>query len=206
MRLLLVRHGATDWNLQGRCQGTTDVELSKTGVQQAKEVASAFSREPVTAVYSSDLKRARQTAHLISQPHGLEVAFEPGLRELDHGKLEGLTFEEIRATFPDFMRCWRSEPAHAPVPGGERLVDVEKRAWAALNRIVGRHRPEETLVVVSHNFPILAILCRVTATPLDRFRAFHLAPCEISDLSYHPTTGFAVLRVNGWNAAAAEES
>lgn len=206
MRLLLVRHGATDWNLQGRCQGATDVELNETGVQQAKELASALSGEPIAAVYSSDLKRARQTAHLISRPHGLEVALEPGLRELDHGKLEGLTFEEIRAAFPDFMRCWRSEPAQAPVPGGERLVDVEKRAWAGLNRIVGRHRPQETLVVVSHNFPILAILCRVTATPLDRYRTFHLDPCGITYLSYHAATGFEVLRINGRNMAAAEES
>lgn len=197
MRVLLLRHGATDWNLQGRCQGATDLELNETGIQQAKEIAAFLGGEGLDAVYSSDLKRAVHTARLISQPHRLQVAIEVSLRELDHGALEGLTFEEIRASFPDFMRLWRSEPAEAPVPGGERLVDVEKRAWEGLNRIVQRHGPEETVVVVSHNFPILSVLCRISGTPLNRYRSFHLDPCGISTVSYHPAAGWALVQVNG---------
>lgn len=197
MRLLLLRHGATDWNLQGRCQGATDLELNETGIQQAKKIAAFLSEESIDAVYSSDLKRAIQTARLVSQPHSLEVVIEASLRELDHGVLEGLTFAEIRDSFPDFIQKWRDEPAEAVVPDGERLVDVDRRAWESLNRIVQRHRAEKTVVVVSHNFPILSALCRITGTPLNRYRSFHLDPCGISTISYDPATGWALVQVNG---------
>lgn len=197
MRLLLLRHGATDWNLEGRCQGATDLELNETGFRQAQEVGAALSGDRIDAVYSSDLKRALQTARFISQPHGLTVTVDPGLRELDHGVLEGLTFEEIRASYPDFMRVWRTEPAEAPVPGGERLIDVEKRAWEGLNRIVRRHGPDETVVIVSHNFPILAVLCRITGTPLNRYRSFHLDPCGISRIRYDSVGRWQLIGVNG---------
>lgn len=197
MRLLLLRHGATDWNLEGRCQGATDLELNGIGFRQAQEVAASLSGERIDAVYSSDLKRAVQTARFVSQIHGLTVTIDMSLRELDHGVLEGLTFEEIRASFPDFMRVWRTEPAEAPVPGGERLVDVEKRAWEGLNRIVQGHGPDETVVVVSHNFPILAVLCRITGTPLNRYRSFHLDPCGICHVRYHPVGQWQLIGVNG---------
>lgn len=197
MQLLLLRHGATDWNLEGRCQGATDLELNETGFRQAQEAGAALSGDRIDAVYSSDLKRALQTARCISQPHGLTVTVDPSLRELDHGVLEGLTFEEIRSGYPDFMRVWRAEPAEASLPGGERLIDVERRAWEGLNGIVGRHGPGETVVIVSHNFPILAILCRITGTPLNRYRSFHLDPCGISRVSYHPAGQWRLIGVNG---------
>lgn len=197
MRLLLLRHGATDWNLAGRCQGATDLELSEIGLRQAQQAAASLSGEPVDAVYSSDLKRAVQTARVISRPHGLAVTVDASLRELDHGVLEGLTFEEIRAGFPDFMRVWRSEPAEAPVPGGERLIDVGERAWEGLGRIVRRHGAEETVVIVSHNFPILTVLCRITGTPLNRYRAFQIDPCGICQVFYHPVDQWRLVGVNG---------
>jgi len=204
MRLLLLRHGATDWNLQGRCQGATDLELNETGIRQAQEIAAYLSGQSIRAIYSSDLKRAVQTAYFIGQPHGLEVAIEASLRELDHGALEGLTFAEIRAGFPDFIEQWRDQPAEAPVPGGERLIEVDARAWDGVNHIVRRHKPEETLVIVSHNFPILAVLCRITDTPLNSYRTFHLDPCGISTVSYHPAAGWAVVQVNGGAGGRAE--
>ncbi|MBI2359037.1 MAG: histidine phosphatase family protein [Deltaproteobacteria bacterium] len=197
MRLLLLRHGATDWNLAGRCQGATDLELNETGFRQAQQAAASLSGEPIDAVYSSDLKRAVQTARFISQPHGLTVTIDASLRELDHGMLEGLTFEEIRASFPEFMRVWRSEPAEAPVPGGERLADVERRAWEGLSRIVERHGSEQTVVIVSHNFPILAVLCRITGTPLNRYRSFQIDPCGICQVLYHPVDRWQLVGVNG---------
>ena len=197
MRLLLLRHGATDWNLQGRCQGATDLELNETGIRQAQEIAAHLSGQSIRAIYSSDLKRAVQTAYFIGQPHGLEVAIEASLRELDHGALEGLTFAEIRAGFPDFIEQWRDQPAEAAVPGGERLIEVDARAWDGVNHIVRRHKPEETLVIVSHNFPILAILCRITGTPLNRYRSFHLDPCCVSHVSYDPSGQWRLVAIDG---------
>lgn len=183
MQIILLRHGATDWNLQSRCQGSSDRELNEVGVRQAEQIASHLSSEIIHAIYSSNLQRARHTAHLVSLPHKLPVMVEEDVRELDHGELEGLTFNEIKERHAEFLKRWRAEPAEIQVPGGESLSHVTKRAWQALNRIVVRHSVESTVVVVSHNFPILGIVCRITDTHLNHYRNFHLDPCGVTRLA-----------------------
>jgi broad specificity phosphatase PhoE len=197
VQILLVRHGATDWNLQGRCQGATDRELNPVGVRQAEAIADALTQESIHAIYSSDLKRAQQTAELISRPHNLSVGIEQDIRELDHGALEGLTFNEIKESYPDFIQRWRAEPAEIQVPGGERLIDVAERAWNGLNRIVERHPAAEKIVIVSHNFPILGIVCRVTGTHLNHYRSFHVDPCGVTRLSRNGHDDWRITHVNG---------
>jgi broad specificity phosphatase PhoE len=184
VQIFLVRHGATDWNLQGRCQGTTDLELNETGIRQAEQIAAALANEPIHGIYSSDLKRAQQTALRISLNRPVPVRIECDVRELDHGELEGLTFAEIKENYSDFIQKWCAEPADIQVPGGERLADVAQRAWNGLNRIVQGHAADETVAVVSHNFPILGIVCRITGTPLNNYRNFHVDPCGVTCLNY----------------------
>lgn len=196
MQIVLVRHGATDWNLQGRCQGSSDRDLSEVGVRQAEQIAALFSNEEIHAFYSSGLRRARQTAQLISRPHNLPIMIEDDVRELDHGELEGLTFNEIKRNYAEFLTRWRSEPAEIRVPGGERLADVAERAWNALTQIVRRHPQAERILVVSHNFPILGIVCRVTNTHLNEYRTFHLEPCSVTKLQYDGNGTWQVTHVN----------
>jgi alpha-ribazole phosphatase/probable phosphoglycerate mutase len=196
VEVVLVRHGATDWNLQGRCQGSTDLDLSEVGIRQAERIATALTSEPIQGIYSSNLKRAQQTAGFISLHHRLPVLIEDDVRELDHGELEGLTFAEIKENHTKFIQKWRTEPAEIQVPGGERLVDVALRAWNGLNRIVGRHGAEETVVVVSHNFPILGIICRLTGTHLNNYRTFHLDPCGVTRLSRNGANDWQVTLIN----------
>jgi broad specificity phosphatase PhoE len=196
MQIILVRHGATDWNLQGRCQGSTDRDLSDAGVRQAEQIAALLSGEKINAIYSSHLRRAHQTATFISRPHNLPVLIEEDIRELDHGELEGLTFNEIKEKYSEFLLRWRSEPAEICVPGGERLDDVAVRAWNALSQIVDRHSGAERILVVSHNFPILGIVCRLTDTHLNDYRSFHLDPCSITRLAHDPGRGWSVTHVN----------
>jgi broad specificity phosphatase PhoE len=197
VQIVLVRHGATDWNLQGRCQGSSDRELSGAGIRQAEQIAALLGNEDLHAVYSSHLRRARQTAELISQPHDLPVLIEEELRELDHGELEGLTFNEIKTRYAEFLTRWRTEPAEIRVPGGERLADVAERAWNGLNQIVQRHPEAERILVVSHNFPILGIVCRITGTHLNDYRTFHLDPCGVTRLSHDAGSGWSITHVNG---------
>ncbi len=204
VEVVLVRHGATDWNLEGRCQGATDRELHIIGVRQAEGIAALLAHESIHAVYSSGLKRARQTALLISQPHHLPVIVEEDIRELDHGALEGLTFNEIKTCYPDFLQLWRTEPAEIQVPGGERLADVANRAWKGLNRILERHPSAEKLVVVSHNFPILGILCKVTGTALNQYRSFHLDPCGVTRLHHNGKDDWQITQINGKEYSASE--
>lgn len=196
MQIVLLRHGATDWNLEGRCQGSSDLDLNAFGVRQARHVAALLSQEQIHAFYSSNLKRARQTAGLVSEPHGLPVGIEENVRELDHGTLEGLTFTEIKEKYPDFIHRWRTEPAQLQIPGGERLIDVAQRAWDGLNRIVQRHERHTTVVVVSHNFPILGIICHVTGTHLNQYRSFHLDPGSITRLNYEGPDKWRVTEIN----------
>jgi broad specificity phosphatase PhoE len=193
MRILLVRHAETDWNREGRCQGSTDLELNATGREQAERLASRLARRRLTAIYSSALKRARQTAEAIRARHPhLELHLDNDLRELDHGHLEGLTFLEIRARYPAFTRAWRACAAEVAIPGGERLTEVAARAWCALERIAASGTG--TVAVVTHNFPILAILCRITGTDLNHYRAFQVAPCDWTEVVYG--------RGRGWKLAA----
>lgn len=196
MQIVLVRHGATDWNLEHRCQGSSDRDLSEVGVRQAEDIAARLRTENVCAIYASDLKRARRTAEMIGQPHHLPVIIEERIRELDHGKLEGLTFTEIKENFGEFLTRWRTEPAELQVPGGERLIDVAERAWSGLNQIVERHASSENIVVVSHNFPIVGIVCRITGTHLNDYRNFHLDPCGISRLHCNSNGEWHVTHVN----------
>jgi phosphoserine phosphatase len=195
MQIILLRHGATDWNLQGRCQGATDLELNEVGIRQAESIATRLSREKIAAIYSSNLKRAQQTAEFVNRFHSLPIQIEKDVRELDHGALEGLTFNDIKENFPEFIQRWRTEPAEIQVPGGEKLVDVAQRAWNGLHRISGRHQAGEIIVVVSHNFPILAILCRIAGVHLNHYRSFHLDPCGITRLN-HSGRNWSITQIN----------
>jgi broad specificity phosphatase PhoE len=196
VQIVLVRHGATDWNLQGRCQGSTDRDLSEAGIRQAEQLATLLRDERFDAVYSSNLRRARQTAELISRHHALPVRIEADLRELDHGSLEGLTFSEIKSRHGEFLARWRTEPADLCVPGGERLADVAERAWNGLHGILQRHPEAERILAVSHSFPILGIVCRISNTPLNQYRSFHVDPCGITRLT-RDAHGWRVTQVNG---------
>ncbi|HYA30698.1 MAG TPA: histidine phosphatase family protein [Acidobacteriota bacterium] len=202
MQIVLVRHGATDWNLERRCQGSSDRDLSAVGIRQADEIAALLSSENVSAIYASDLKRARRTAEAIGRRHNLPVLTEARIRELDHGHLEGLTFNEIKKDFGEFLTRWRTEPAELQVPGGERFVDVAERAWSALQQIVERHTGADNIVVVSHNFPIVGIVCRITGTHLNHYRDFHLDPCGISRLQCNGDRRWQVTHVNGQEYSA----
>ena len=197
MQIVLVRHGATDWNLEHRCQGSSDRDLSEIGQRQAEALAERLRQETIHGVYASDLKRARRTAELISLHHQLPVIVEQSIRELDHGHLEGLTFNEIKQNYGEFLTRWRSEPAELQVPGGERLVDVAERAWTGLNQIAARHEASDTIIVVSHNFPIVGIVCRITGTDLNKYRNFHLDPCGMSRLHRNDDGSWRVTHING---------
>lgn len=148
-RLLLARHGETDWNLGRRVQGHTDVPLNATGIAQAQDLAERLATEPLVAAYSSDLSRAFDTATAVAARHGLVVAIDPDLREKNFGTWEGLTDIEIAERFPHARRgAWGN---------GETTEEVAGRVVAALDRITAA-RPDGTLLVVSHGGPLRAAL------------------------------------------------
>ena len=152
--VLLVRHGATDWNVAMRAQGQCDIPLNDLGRSQAREVAAALAGLDVAAVYSSDLARARHTADAIAAAHGLEVTTDGAFREIDQGEWTGLTDEEIRRRWPE---RWGTMRHHTARPGGESPEQVCRRALTGLRRVVTTH-PEGVVVVVSHGAAIRTLV------------------------------------------------
>ena len=179
MKLILVRHGETCWNAERRIQGgDSDIELNDTGLGQAKKLAAFLKNEPVTAILSSPLRRAIDTAKVIADHHQLPVEIDQGLRELKVGELEGMSVSDLSTTFSQFLMKWWQEGCTMKLPNGESLVDLQQRAWKAVERLLERHKtnPEHkegiTVVVVSHYFVTLAIILKALNLPLDYFTKF----------------------------------
>lgn len=175
MRLILVRHGETSWNEAHKFQGFSDIELSSKGMSQAQSLAESLKGETLVAIYTSPLIRARQTAEQIARYHDCPMILKEELKELNQGQLEGLTVEELRQGYPQFMKEWVQEPESTHLPQGESLGELQQRAWPSIERIIREHS-KDTVVVVGHSFVNLMILCRVLEIPLNYFRRFRQDP------------------------------
>jgi len=143
--ILLARHGETDWNRDGRWQGWADPPLNDAGLEQARALAEELRATPFDAVYSSDLRRARETAEIVAEPHGVPVVVDAGLREIDVGSWSGLTRAEIDERFPNGDR-----------PDGETREEHRARVVAAFERLARAHGGERILVV-SHGGTLRAL-------------------------------------------------
>jgi Fructose-2,6-bisphosphatase len=168
MQLILIRHGETLWNKEGRIQGTSDIELSTVGIKQARLLALSLKDQPIGAIHTSPLKRALQTAEIINEFHSKEIQIHQDLMEMDQGDFEGFSFKELMARQKDFLNKWIADPASVKMPNGESLAQLQERAWRALEKIISK---EENALVVAHNFTIAAILCRIRMISLSEFRS-----------------------------------
>ncbi|HHV35854.1 MAG TPA: alpha-ribazole phosphatase [Syntrophomonadaceae bacterium] len=170
-RLLLVRHGETIWNNTSRYQGHTDIELTETGRDQARCLAKRLKTEKVKAVYSSDLKRAFETASILASPHNLPVKTTKELREINFGVWEGLTYQEIMEQYRDLASEWYKYPNKVRIPGGETFTDVKERAYSAILELARQNDPG-TIIVVAHGGTIRAVICGLL--DLDLNHAFRI--------------------------------
>lgn len=152
-RLTLVRHGETDWNAEGRLQGHRQITLNQRGAAQAEALAVRLGDVGFSAIYSSDLLRALQTARVIARRKGCEVRPDRRLREWDLGVLVGLCRDEEEREQPRAARIRREHLVDEPIPGGESLRQRFERVTGAVSEIAARHRGESVLVV-SHGGPL----------------------------------------------------
>jgi len=159
VKLLFVRHGETDWNRELRYQGHRETLLNARGIEQAKMAAEALKEFDPAALYTSNLKRAVQTARIIGEILNLSPKPEPGLREIDFGCWEGKTYPEVKELFPKEVAMWRKNPLKAVVPGGECLKDVVERVLDAVERICSE--AAGNTVLVTHGGPIRLLLCHI---------------------------------------------
>ena len=194
-KIILVRHGKTVWNAEGRYQGKMDIPLNEEGKEQARRVGEALKDFPVKAVYSSPLSRCRDTAQEIARHHGLEVKTKEGFKEIDHGKWEGLLAGEVEEKYPELLKLWREKPSQVKMPGGESLQEVQERAVKAFNEVVKEHSDEDLIVIVGHDATNKVLMCHLLGTDLDKFWAFKQANCGITVLDYQPESGKVVVHV-----------
>ena len=167
--LWLLRHGQTDWNITGRWQGQTPHApgLNDMGRAQALAVQNQLKDVNFSAIYSSDLLRARQTSELIAEPLGLIVALEPRLREMNLGVWEGMLSSEIEARYPLELTERARDPLHARAPQGESPLEVEERVIAAVNDIAAKYQ-NESMLIVAHGVPLAVIICHAQGIPMDK--------------------------------------
>jgi broad specificity phosphatase PhoE len=156
-RLLLVRHGATPLTAEDRFSGAIGVDLSDEGRAQVERLAERLAGEPLAAVYASPLGRTVETAAILARPHGLPLAHRDGLREIGHGRWEGLTRREVEGRFPEEYAAWETDPFTFAPEGGESGLAVLARALPVLREIVVAHEGQRVLVV-SHKATLRLLL------------------------------------------------
>lgn len=184
-RIFVVRHGETDFSRERRFAGARDIGLTEHGRRQCVAVAAALGGEPVAAVYSSPLERARATAEVVAKPHRLAVREIPAFREMAFGSWEGLTREELTAGFPEASEAWARTPHLVTPPGGESLAAVGARVAEGLGDLRARHAGE-TVVLVTHAIVTRLLVLDALGLGPERLWTVDASPAGLTEIEYQP--------------------
>jgi broad specificity phosphatase PhoE len=186
MKIILVRHGQTQWNQVERFRGQIDVPLNETGLAQADAVSRRIAAQwTPAAIYSSSLSRAMVTAQKIAQPFGLTVTPHAGLIDINFGEWQGLSPEEAQQRWPEQVWNWIHAPQQVTIPGGEAFNIVQSRALKAVDELVINHL-RETIVLVSHTVINRLILLGILGLGMDHFWTLRQDNCAINILEADP--------------------
>jgi probable phosphoglycerate mutase len=187
-RVFIVRHGATVLSAEDRFAGETDVALSDEGREQTRRLAARLSHEKITAIFASPMGRTIETAQILAAPHKLEVTPRDGLREISHGRWEGMTRRDVEQKFPEEAMEWERDPyTFAPV-GGESGLAVTARALPVLIDIV-RNCSGENILVVSHKATIRLLLSSLLGFDPRRYRDnLDQKPAALNIVDFRDTT------------------
>lgn len=180
-RLLLVRHGRSAWNAQGRIQGQFDIELDEEGWRQAHQVAARIKPMAIAAIYSSPLQRARATAESIGTQLNLPVTCDERLMEYQFGVVSGLTWDELVAQHPELAKRWADDAWTVPIEGSEGRVNFAARVKAVMDEIIARH-PVDQVVVVAHGGTFNVYLAKMLGLDLKRRHPFHFGNTSLSSV------------------------
>ncbi|HLM21668.1 MAG TPA: histidine phosphatase family protein [Propionibacteriaceae bacterium] len=200
-RIIIWRHGRTEWNVVARFQGQADVPLDEVGYTQAARAADVLAAYRPTGLYSSDLSRSYQTAAMLAERTGLEITTDKRLREIHVGSWEGLVGKEIRAANPDLARrLWAGEDVRRS-PTGESPSEVAERMAEALTEIADAAEDHSTVVVVTHGLAGRVGACRFVGLPFEHWRLFGgLSNCAWVSIDRHRSGAY--WRIEGYNVTA----
>ncbi len=185
-RIIAIRHGETAWNRDTRIQGHLDIPLNDTGRWQAGRLALALAaRDPITAVYTSDLLRAYETARAVSEAAGAPLTANEGLRERNFGVFQGKTFVEIEASLPDEAQRWRKRDPLWEPPGGESLTAMQARVLQTVTDLASGH-PGELIALVAHGGVMDVLYRAATGQSLQAPRTWELGNAAVNRLLWTP--------------------
>jgi broad specificity phosphatase PhoE len=177
--LILVRHGQTDWNVNGRYMGWTDEPLNEEGLRQAERLGRRLERWPISAVYSSPLKRARRTAEVVAGPHSVPVQTVEDLGEMRIGAWEGLYGGDIAARYPELWKTWRTNPGDFRMPGGESLGEVRQRAVRVFNWMIDGSEGKMVLAV-THDVVVRLLVAHCLGVSADIYRRLEVGNASMT--------------------------
>ena len=189
-RVLFVRHGDIAADMS-RYWGHTDVPLSNTGIRQAEELAHRLASEPIDLVYSSDLRRATDTASIVAGSHRLPVVSCPELREIDFGQCEGLTFDEMKERHPETEGIWSVDGQGTRFPGGESVLALTERVTTFAERL--RCESYGTALVVAHGGSLRVLVCCLAGLDLLAWRDMHIERASLSIIEMQGRVGRVLL-------------
>jgi probable phosphoglycerate mutase len=179
-RIVLVRHGQTEWNRMERFRGRADVPLNETGLAQAEATGKRVADEwQPSAIYASPLSRAVKTAAAIARHFDLPVQIHHGIADIDYGQWQGLTPDEVKERWPEIHHAWYNAPHTMRIPGGETLDDLRTRGMAAVKELAARHAGQ-TIVLVGHTVINRIILLGVLGLGNERFWHLRQDTCAIN--------------------------
>jgi len=178
-KIFLIRHGQTEWNLKGKTQGKQDSNLTEKGINDAKLLAKRLMEEHIDVIYSSTLKRAKDTAKIISDELYMPILYDDGLVELNYGEWEGLTIEEIRAKYPEELDNWFNRPHLAIFPMGEELQKAQERIVRTFNNIVNSNK-DKNILIVGHSTMIKLLLLNLLDMNLSGYNRLKQSNCALN--------------------------
>jgi len=185
LKLYLIRHGETLWNVEYKTQGCKNIQLSKRGLLQGKNIANKLKKtnEEFKKIFTSNLDRCYLTAKVIAEELKVNIEINRGLREMSFGAWEGLTLEEIKKSYEGEYRKWRDKPYEACIPKGENLKAVQNRCLEAVNRIVSRYN-DGSIIIVSHGVAIKTIILGLLGFDLKHFYNISLNNASMNKLEF----------------------
>jgi broad specificity phosphatase PhoE len=192
--LLLIRHGETAWNRENIFRGTHDIPLNENGRLQARHLAKALLSRKIDAAYSSPLSRARETAQIALEPHGIEATVHEGLQDFNYGQWTGLQDHVVASRWPQEHTRWITDPHQARPPGGDTLQEVFDRAFDAVEALVQEHAGQ-TVALFAHRVLNKLLVLGMLTLGLERFPFIRQDNCCLNEFQ-RAAKGYVVISLN----------
>ena len=182
MKLFLIRHGQTDWNIIGKIQGSCDIELNNNGIKQAKELSNKVleNKYRFSRIYSSPQRRAVKTAEILSKVTNVEYISTEGLEEINLGEWEGLSWAEVKEKYSTEYDEWYINRRYTKPPKGESYQDMVERVLAAIHKIINENCDD--VAIVTHSAVIMCLQCCLTNTTFDEMTKFKTDNTSITEI------------------------